>query len=351
MTDIKLMKPTKFKATTYRCSGCCYRSLMKTQVSTHVKSKKCEGARVVTEEKMVSHTDEHESEIFKATLYQCSNCDHTTYSTTTIKNHVSKVKACVGAEVVSSKRILCFDDVPKTDHTGKVIVTATQGDQSIVNTGTIDRSYNTTNLILIPPQSIEEYTAWVDALRPILDRCDLKLPTDMSDIPAAIYAIARSTNPRLENKHIKHNDVVSRVDGSVTAKVKHSKHEVSRLMTAMYDALKSIPDGTVNLDPEVDNDFDDIMNVRRRLLPLFFKGNCLDLIDTEQFHESSVSYAEECDIVEHSDFFLGCRLLVEDPAQFKYMPQDVQKQVRLAAKKYLSSLPVETKTRSNAMMS
>jgi len=343
MTTNKNMKPTKFKAITHRCSVCCYRSLMKIQVSRHVNSKRCEGAKVITEEKIVSHTDDHDSEVFKATLYQCSRCAHTTYSTTTINTHVSKT--CVGADIICSKRILCFDDVPKNDHTGNVC--ATQGDNSIA-AGTIQHSFNTTNIILVPPQTKEEYVAWVNALRPLLDRCELKLSTDVSDIPAAIYAIARSTDPRLDNKHITHNDVVNRVDGSTSTKGKHSKQEISRLMTALYDAFKSKPDGNVFLDPEFDKDFDDILDVRRRLLPIFFKDECLDTID-DAFDETVVERAEGCDaFVKHSDFFLGCRLLVEDPSKFKNLPLDVQKQVRLAAKKYLSSLPIETKTRSNA---
>jgi len=58
MTTNANMKPIRFRATTHRCSVCCYRSLIKTQVSTHVK--RCEGAKVVTEEKIVSRTDEHD---------------------------------------------------------------------------------------------------------------------------------------------------------------------------------------------------------------------------------------------------------------------------------------------------
>jgi hypothetical protein len=118
-------------------------------------------------------------------------------------------------------------------------------------------------------------------------------------------------------------------------------------MSAMYDAFKSKPDETVCLD--LDIDIDDIREVRRRLLPIFFKDECLERLDTNDFDELSVEYVEGCDaFVKHSDFFLGCRLLVEDPSKFKNLPLDVQKQVRLAAKKYLSSLPIETKTRSNA---
>ena len=343
MTSNENMKPTKFKAITHRCSVCCYRSLIKTQVSNHVNSKKCEGAKVITEEKLVSHTDEHDDEVFKATLYQCSECLHTTCKTTNINTHVSKT--CVGADIISSKRILCFDDVPKpATTTGNA--SATSGNSSFNTIAAVNSTVHNTNIILVPPQTKEEYAAWVNALRPLLDRCDLKLSTDLSDIPAAIYAIAR-TDPKLDNKHVTHNDVVNKVDGTVMSKGKHSKQEISRLMTALYDALKSEIDGNVFLDPEIDNDFDDIMNVRKSLLPIFFKGECLERIDTEQFHETSISYAEECDIIDHSDFFLGCRLLVEDPSKFKNMPLDVQKQVRLAATKYLSSLPTEKKTRSN----
>jgi hypothetical protein len=257
-------------------------------------------------------------------------------------------KACVGADVISSKRILCFDDVPTTEHTGKAIATAMTGTNSFNPIAAVNSTVHSTNIIFVPPQSTEEYAAWVSALRPVIDRCEWKMSSDLSDIPAAIYAIARSADPRLDNKHVTKNDVVNRVDGSVIPKGKHSKREISRLMSALYDAFKSKPDGNVFLDPGVDKDFDDILDVRRRLLPLFFQGDCLDRIDTDYFHDTSVDFAEECDIIEHSDFFAGCRLLVEDPSSFKYLLADVQRQVRLAAAKYLSSLPLETKLRCNA---
>jgi len=338
-----IMKPTKFKASTHRCSVCCYRSLLKSHVLSHVNSKRCEGAKVITEEKIVSHTDEHDSEVFKATLYQCSKCLHTTCKTTSINTHVSKT--CVGADIICSKRILCFDDVPKPITATGNVTAIVEGDNSV---SAVNSTVNNINLnIYLSPGTVEDYVALVNALRPLIDGGKLRLSGDLSNIPAEISAITREKDQRLDNKHITHNDVVNRVDGSTSTKGKHSKKEISRLMSAMYDAFKSKPDETICVD--LDIDIDDIREVRRRLLPIFFKDDCLERLDTDDFDELSVEYVEGCDaLVKHSDFFLGCRLLVEDPSKFKNMPLDVQKQVRLAAKKYLSSLPIETKTRSNA---
>jgi hypothetical protein len=220
-----------------------------------------------------------------------------------------------------------------------------EGDNSV---SAVNSTVNNINLnIYLSPGTVEDYVALVNALRPLIDGGKLRLSGDLSNIPAEISAITREKDQRLDNKHITHNDVVNRVDGSTSTKGKHSKKEISRLMSAMYDAFKSKPDETICVD--LDIDIDDIREVRRRLLPIFFKDDCLERLDTDDFDELSVEYVEGCDaLVKHSDFFLGCRLLVEDPSKFKNMPLDVQKQVRLAAKKYLSSLPIETKTRSNA---
>lgn len=55
----------------------------------------------------------------------------------------------------------------------------------------------------------------------------------------------------------------------------------------------------------------------------------------------AINAAEEGDIYPNTDFYEGCRCLVEDPKQFRLLPENTQKQVRLAAKRYLCSLPVE----------
>jgi len=342
-TNENIMKPIKFKATTHSCSVCCYRSLIKTPISNHVKSKKCEGAKIVTEEKIVSHTDEHDSEVFKATLYQCVKCSYTTYQGAKMNTHVSK--RCVGADVISSKRVLCFDDVPKTDHINNV--TATQGDNSVA-AGIIDHSFNTINNINIylPPGSVEEYAALVNMLCPLIDRGMLKLSGDLSAIPAEISAIARSSDQKFDNKHVTHNDVVNRVDGTVIPKGKHSKQEISRYMSALYDALKC------KIDPYIPDDIldrDEILDVRKSLLHIFFKEPALDDIKNDEgFDDDYLCAVPGYTFSPDTDFYLGCRYLVEDPFKFKHMPLDVQKKVRLAAKTYLNSLPIETKTRPNA---
>jgi len=340
-SDKNIMKPIKFKATTHSCSVCCYRSLIKSHVSNHVKSKKCEGAKIVTEEKIVSHTDDHDSEVFKATLYQCVKCSYTTYQGAKMNTHVSK--SCVGADVISSKRVLCFDDVPKTDHINNVTATV-DGNNSVA---AINSIVNNTNInIYLPPGSIEEYAALVNMLCPLIDRGMLKLSGDLSAIPAEISALARSSDQKFDNKHVTHNDVVNRVNGTVIPKSKHSKQEISRYMSALYDALKS------KIDPYIPDDIldrDEILDVRKSLLHIFFKEPMLGMIrDENEYTDESLNLAEELDISPDSDFYLGCRYLVEDPFKFKHMPLDVQKKVRLAAKTYLNSLPIETKTRPNA---
>jgi hypothetical protein len=341
------MKATKFKATTHSCSVCCYRSLIKTQVQHHVNTRKCQDAKVVTEDRIVSHCDDHDSEIFKATLYQYSKCFYTTYQNVKIKTHVSK--SCAGADIVSSKRILCFEDVSKETNTASAVV-ASNGS---IAANEIVNSFNTTIHIHLPPGSQDEYTALVSALVPLLNEGKLVLSGDLSTIPAQLSSLTRNADTRLDNKHITNNDVVNRVDFSATPAAKHSKKELHRLMSALYDAMRSKIDLDVFSEPDID--IDDVIELRRQLLPVFYQGNYVDILDddlTSRYRpDDTITTAEEEGIFPDSEFYQGCRLLVENPKEFRTLSDDIQKQVRVAAKKYLSSLPVERKTRPTNLIS
>lgn len=104
------MKDTEFVATVFKCSGCSYKSLQKPPVEKHIKAK-CSGATLVKEQKLVKHRDLSQSDDDIATLYQCSKCEYTSQFSTNVKTHISS--KCQGAEVLSEKRKLIFEDVPK----------------------------------------------------------------------------------------------------------------------------------------------------------------------------------------------------------------------------------------------
>lgn len=336
------MKPSKFKAVVHQCSGCGYQSLTKTPVSNHLKAK-CKDAKIISCEKVVSHFDEHDEEVFKATIYQCSKCEYTTTRSCNMNTHIAKT--CVGAEVMSAKRIVCFQDIPRD--VSKANVTATNC--VLVSTG--DHSVNT--VIYLPPGSVEEYSALVKALSFLVDSGKLVLHGDISSLPATISQIARETDTRLDNKYVIQNNVVSRVDDTKIPVVKHSKKELHRLMTALLDALRLPFDADIFTEKDLDWDIDEITELRKQLLPVFYEGDDLErllsIVDLGLEHvDRTLKSAEKDNFAKPSNtFLLGCRLLVEDPYKFKSMPEAIQKNVRIAAKKYLSTLPKETKVRPN----
>jgi hypothetical protein len=334
------MKDNKFKAITHSCSECGYRSLIKTQVVNHVRSR-CENASVVTQEKIVSHHDEHEEEVFKATLYQCSRCFYTTYQKVKMNTHVAK--SCVDAEVTSEKRILCFHDILKAPSIVE--------DHSINKQATITNSFNT--IIQLPSGSVEEYSALVKALSFLVDSGKLVLQGDISALPATISKMSRDVDQRLDNKSVIYNDVVSLADNALMPAVKHSKKELPRLMTALYDALRAPVDVDTFFDNDIEWDYEEIQELRRQLLPAFYEDDVLSHINLrlEQTYDDVkevLDAADETNFLPENMFYVGCQLLVEDPKRFKAtLPDDIQKQVRLAARKYLSSLPVEKLKRAN----
>jgi len=102
------MQTTKFKTKVHKCSVCDYKSLIKTQVQNHLK--RCKDAKVITEDTIVSHYDEHDTEKLSATLYQCSKCSYTSSQPGCLHRHLTK--KCEG-DMLSSKRILSFSHVPE----------------------------------------------------------------------------------------------------------------------------------------------------------------------------------------------------------------------------------------------
>lgn len=226
------MQTTKFKTKVHKCSVCDYKSLIKTQVQNHLK--RCKDAKVVTEDTIVSHYDEHDTEKLSSMLYQCSKCSYTSSQPVCLQRHLTK---CEG-DMLSSKRILSFSHVPKevTRFVGNgSTVNITQGEKSIA----IGHDVNVFNFYFAPgtpDETIAAVAALIKALTPNSDASKLLTNSDVSDFPAAIYKIIRETDPRLDNKLINKNDVVSKKDGTRVPRVKHSKYELSRLMKTLYDS-------------------------------------------------------------------------------------------------------------------
>lgn len=355
------MKANRFKATTHACSECGYRSLLKCCITRHLKTNKCEGARCVTKEQIVSHHDEHEEEVFKATLYQCGRCAYTTYSSKRIDTHVRS--QCVEAEILKEKRILCFVDIP-------VPVNTMVNNNPTFNTQV---NNNAINVVIISTDTDEGKKLFAYNLAYAIDSGKLKIPSDLSDLPAIISNYIRSTDPRLDDKYLVHNDVISRITNEpVDTCVKHSKKEVFKMMSALYDAVKSSIDidrDFMNFDPENDDDdkeplcCEDVVALRREFISVFFNEEveCVKkLLENTKFATSLREEIEEFENIfskysgfddVRSDFFKGCELLISDPYRFKTeIPKDVQYRIRIAARKYLSSMPQKTISRSNNTM-
>lgn len=348
------MKANAFKASAHKCSGCGYTSLVKAHITDHIKAK-CPDAKILTEEQVVKHYDESEEAAFKATLYQCGKCAYTTFKVGNMNTHVAK--RCVGAEVLSSKRFLCFHDIPKT--TSSI-------ENSIVNS-TINNTTNigNINIIYISAGSAEDKESIARNISYAIDSGKIKPPTDPSDWPVIIAEYIKSAEPRLDNKYVNNNNVVNRADDKVlTSCVKHAKHAVLDFMNFLLEALRSPIDTDrdfMNFNPDEDDDdkeileCEDVVALRREFIPVVYREDhnvTKTLLETTEFSsniEDSMKEFEDIfgDAV-YTDFFKGCNLIITNPYKFKTeIPKETQKQVRLAIKKYLSSLPKENRTRPN----
>jgi hypothetical protein len=342
-------KDTKFTATTYVCSGCGYRSLIKINTQNHVKAK-CVGSAVTTENKLVSHFDEHESERFEATLYQCARCCYTTDNKGHSVRHSSS-KKCLGVDMLCSKRVLKFEDAPKVTTIGGLNIVNNHG--SAIGTLNLHLHFH-------HPGSPEEMVAIVkaltEALNPLGNATKRLLGSSPAELPFTISEITREIDPSLDNKYILNNDVVSRADPNAkTPKVKHSKKEALRLVNALYEYMKTpgvLKDWTEDDDPMTCYDIDDMFELRSKLLPLFYDETRVPLVheslnrylSVEQLGDAIVD-AEE-DRVFHecaSEYYTLLKQFVEDPETFKRDESDLARDIRMSAKKYLESLPIEKK--------
>lgn len=335
------MLTTKFKTKVHKCSVCDYKSFVKIHVQTHLK--KCKDAEVITEDTIVSHYDKHDVEKVCATLYQCSKCSYTSPQPTPMKTHLTK---CEG-EMLSSKRILSFSPIPKkeTKFVGNgSTVNITQGENSIANSAARDLfQFNFYFAPGTPDETIAAVAALIKALTPNSDASKLLNNSDVSELPSVIYKIIKDVDPRLDNKLINKNDVVSKKDGTRVPRVKHSKTEVVRLMKTLYEFVKS--DIPFDCLKDTDYDIDDIIQVRRTLLPFFYKERTAEMI-SERLNDtndpvSTIQLAEDNDIIPDADFYEGCLCLVENPIEFRRRTDVVSKKVRYAAKKYLETIPIE----------
>lgn len=213
------MRENKFRTKTYRCSVCDYRSLVKTQVHNHIKTK-CKDATVIVEDKIVSHYDEHDTEKFCATLHQCSKCLYTTDDKQKAIRHINS-KKCTASILLSSKRILIFEDVSKDNikYTSNV-----HAENSVFVAGRDNNVQITINNI-IPTGTLEEKIAFVKALIPFVDsgKLHMSYDGDLSSLPSLISTITKNVDTRLNNKFVHKNDVVNKVDDSKVPIARHSK--------------------------------------------------------------------------------------------------------------------------------
>jgi hypothetical protein len=90
--------------------------------------------------------------------------------------------------------------------------------------------------------SIEEYAALVQVLTKILDTGLLaQLKCSVAELPAKLADMACEVEPKLDNKYVHGNDVVSKIDDKHReSKVKHSKKSTAVIINALYDALMSV---------------------------------------------------------------------------------------------------------------
>jgi hypothetical protein len=346
------MKANAFIASAHKCSGCGYTSLVKTQVAAHVKAK-CPDAKILTEEQFVKHYDETDEAAFKATLYQCSKCAYTTFQVGLMNTHVAK--RCVGAEVLSSKRFLCFHDIPKA---------AASGITNNIVSSTVCGNINNINVIYISAGSLEERESILKNITDAIDAGKIKPAADPSDWPVLIAGYVKGKEPRLDNKYVHNNNVVNRADNKViTSCVKHAKQAVLDFMNFLLEALKSPIDTDrdfMNFNPdEDDNDkeileCEDVVSLRREFIPMIYRDHVATraLLETTEFSSNIEDSMKEFEGIfgdaVYTDFFKGCNLIITNPYKFKTeIPTETQKQVRLAIKKYLSSLPRESRTRPN----
>lgn len=228
------MKETSVIFPVFRCSECSYKSLQKPPVEKHIKAK-CSGATLIKEKKLVKHRDLSQGDDDVATLYQCSNCEYTSQQSTHVKTHIAS--KCQGAEVLSEKRKLTFEDVPKVLSTSSTV--SQQG--VLNNTGNVG-TINQINInLVVQANSEEEFALRIKAAIPAIREMREALGPDASInfLPSTILKGLEQANPALDNKVLKNNSIVCLKTKEKTPLVKYSKIELVNLYNMMLKILEN----------------------------------------------------------------------------------------------------------------
>jgi len=366
------MKETSIIAPVFKCSKCNYWSLHKTSVDKHIAAK-CPDAKLLREEKVVKHQDPNNERDDITTLYQCSKCSYTSYASSPAKTHIKK---CPGAELISEKRKLSIEDVPPKPNGNVATQNITTNNGIAVNNGDVNQTIINLHITM---NTREEYEAMVAAIAKSIDSgqfssLHLTFADDPSKVPAIISKAIKEADPRLDNKTIIKNDVVCKESGAKMPKVKHAKTQTANLMFALRDALnqpidqeamdrrlkdaldsntfKTREDEEKKIINEPPIDFNDVCELRSRLLPCFFDDNTLEQFQGKiadiGYNKALKEFLDEVtdnEITPSDDFYLSCAIFMTDPEKFRKLETPGARQVRVAAKIYLDSLDKKQSSR------
>ena len=226
------MKETAVVMPVFRCSGCSYTSLQRPPVSKHIDTK-CQGASITKEDKLVRHRDLSAESDDIATLHQCSNCGYTSNQTTNVKTHMAS--KCQGATMLSGKRRLSYEEVPKTQKTynqGNVnAVLSVSGD----NNAPISQ-YNI--MLVITANTPEEFQERLKIFYQVSKENGITFEQG-EFMPSALLKGLEQANPGLDNKVCNNNSVVCLKTGQRTPLMKYARTELANLMNLMAKMIET----------------------------------------------------------------------------------------------------------------
>jgi len=200
------MKETAIVAPVFECSGCKYWSLHKTHTSNHI-SKKCPEAQIVSKKKIVKHQDPNNERDDITTLYQCSKCSYTSYSSSPVNTHIKK---CPGAELIKEQRKLFLEDVP-ADPVGTINNNTNVGIG--INYGTANQ--NIINIVMPAVNSKEEFEERLDILFKVAQKHNLSFTPEQFK-PSVLIKGFETESPGLNNKKYTNNSIVCLKTGERT---------------------------------------------------------------------------------------------------------------------------------------
>jgi len=226
------MKETAVVMPVYKCSGCSYTSLQRPPVSKHIDAK-CQGASLIKEDKLVRHRDLSAESDDIATLHQCSNCGYTSHQPTHVKTHLAS--KCQGATMLSGKRRLTYEEVPKTHKThNQGNVTAVLG----IN-GDNNAPINQYNIMLvISANTPEEFQERLKIFYQVSKENGITFEQG-EFMPSVLLKGFEKTNPGLDNKVCNNNSVVCLKTGKSTPLMKYAKIELANIMNLMTKMIET----------------------------------------------------------------------------------------------------------------